>query len=93
MAVAKGQAGAVGSMVICAGGVSITVAVDADGQPVGPAHVCPECALAMLDGAIAPGEALLSRSLSASAQNLPIVLVLPAARIAVPWARGPPVLI
>lgn len=41
-AVARGQPEPVGEMVICTTGGLITVAVDAEGNPVGPAHVCPE---------------------------------------------------
>ena len=93
MASAKGQAAAMGSMVICAGGVSVTVAVDADGQPVGPAHYCPECALAMLPGMdppmVMPGEAVptvLVRDIAALAQASALPLLLPP-------ARGPPLVV
>lgn len=45
MAVARGQTHAAGQVVLCTGSGPVTVAVDADGQPIGPAHICPDCAL------------------------------------------------
>jgi hypothetical protein len=41
-AVARGQPGAVGEIVICAGGGLVTLRVDSQGDPVGPPHVCPD---------------------------------------------------
>lgn len=41
-ALARGQAAAAGEMVICAGGGFLTITVDAEGKPTGPAHVCPD---------------------------------------------------
>ncbi len=49
MAVARGQATAVGEMVLCIGGGVVSVPVDAQGNPTGPAHICPDCALSMFD--------------------------------------------
>lgn len=47
MAVARGQAAPAGSMVICAGQGFVTVLVDAEGQPTGAVHLCPDCALSL----------------------------------------------
>ena len=47
MAVARGQAVATGEMVISAPPVSWTVQVDAEGNPVGPPHVCPDCVMSL----------------------------------------------
>lgn len=80
LAVARGQAVASGQMVICSGGQVVTVSVDAEGNPVGPAHVCPDCALHVLD-------------LSPEAPVPGFVPVCTAQRLALaqtPWVHGPP---
>lgn len=52
LAQARGQAAAVGQMVICTGTGPVMVSVDTEGNPTGPPHICPEGALALfLDGA------------------------------------------
>jgi hypothetical protein len=53
---ARGQAMAAGEIVICAGGGAVTLAVDAEGNPTGPAHWCPDCVLLLLAG-LAPSAA------------------------------------
>jgi hypothetical protein len=45
MAFARGQAAPTGRIVICSGQGLMTVLVDADGQPTGDVHLCPDCAL------------------------------------------------
>lgn len=56
MAVARGQAyDAVGQIVLCTGHGAILVTVDAQGEPIEPPHLCPDCVLAMLaDTAVPP---------------------------------------
>lgn len=46
-ALARGESVAAGEVVICAGGGFVTVALDAQGNPVGPAHFCPDAVMAM----------------------------------------------
>ena len=46
LAVARGAPGAVGVLVICTGVGLSRVAVDADGKPAAPPHICPKCLLA-----------------------------------------------
>lgn len=48
MALAKGQPAAVGTMVLCLGGVTVAVPMDANGQPVSAPHLCPDCVLSVL---------------------------------------------
>lgn len=48
MAVARGQDAPAGTMVICAGYGVVTLALDAEGNPVGPVHPCPDCLAAHL---------------------------------------------
>ena len=43
VAFAQGANAAVGQMVICTGAGPVTVYVDAEGQPVGKPHSCPDC--------------------------------------------------
>ncbi|WP_353533273.1 hypothetical protein [Cognatishimia sp. WU-CL00825] len=49
MAIARGLPAAAGYMELCTGTGAVTVAVDAQGEPTGPSHLCPECALAVMD--------------------------------------------
>ena len=48
MAVARGMPGAAGSIVLCTGSGPVTILTDAEGQPIGPAHVCPDCTLSLI---------------------------------------------
>jgi len=48
MAVARGMPGVAGAVVLCTGTGPVTVLTDAEGQPVGPAHICPDCTLSLI---------------------------------------------
>lgn len=48
MAVARGMPGAAGSIVLCTGTGPVTILTDAEGQPIGPAHICPDCTLSLI---------------------------------------------
>lgn len=48
MAVARGMPNASGEIVLCTGTGPVSVLVDEDGQPVGPPHICPDCALSLI---------------------------------------------
>ncbi|MDO9525071.1 MAG: hypothetical protein Q7J57_05950 [Gemmobacter sp.] len=58
MAVARGQmrmTTATGTMlVICSGAGPMSITLDMDGNPVGPMHVCPDCALGMIADDVPP---------------------------------------
>ena len=43
MVLARSQAVAVDRVVICSGYGVMTIDLDADGNPIGPVHLCPEC--------------------------------------------------
>jgi hypothetical protein len=43
LVVARGGAQPVGQIVLCTGTGPVTIAVDADGQPVAAQHLCPDC--------------------------------------------------
>jgi len=55
MAVARGAPPPVGHAVLCTGQGTITVLVDADGQPTGEVHICPDCALGLFN-ALTPAQ-------------------------------------
>lgn len=48
MAVARGMSSASGEMVICTGNGAVTLSIDENGDPAGPAHICPDCALSLI---------------------------------------------
>lgn len=49
MSLARGQMrDTTGSMVLCTGTGPVSVQLDANGQPIGPIHVCPDCAIGAL---------------------------------------------
>ncbi|MDK3017523.1 hypothetical protein [Pseudodonghicola flavimaris] len=48
MAVARGNAGVAGQIVLCTGTGPVTVYVDENGAPTGPPHICPDFALHFL---------------------------------------------
>ena len=52
MAVARGMPGPDGQMVICTGQGPVMISVDANGNPVGPPHICPDAALSLLKMAL-----------------------------------------
>lgn len=56
----RGQPVAVGAVVLCIGGGAVTVPVDADGNPAGPAHPCPDCMAAQFTAPL-PGMTLPPR--------------------------------
>jgi hypothetical protein len=87
---ARGQAMAAGEIVICANGAAVTIAVDAEGNPTGAPHWCPDCVLLLLAG-LAPAHAAALPAAGAAAAAPPAMDRRPAAaRPAAPLARGPP---
>jgi hypothetical protein len=48
MAVARSANIATQTVVICAGYGATTIELDAEGNPAGPVHLCPECTLAFI---------------------------------------------
>lgn len=89
LAVARGQGALAGWMELCAGGTSVTVAMDADGNPIS-LHPCPDC-LTGVSGPLPAEAAPAVRPLTA-AQTLHPAPALPAMtrRSPAPPARGPP---
>jgi len=54
MALARGAPTPVGQAVLCTGTGPITVLVDAEGQPTGQVHICPDCAFGLMDAVLRP---------------------------------------
>ncbi|MGC8203749.1 hypothetical protein ACP2AV_13695 [Aliiroseovarius sp. PTFE2010] len=91
LALARGntQVG-VGQMALCTGSGTTIVTVDADGQPVGPSHYCPDCALGAFFMPQATAGAL---AVTPVASRLAVVALTPSflsVETADPSARGPP---
>lgn len=83
MAVARGtMKDASGAMVLCTGTGPITVLTDENGQPIGPNHICPDCAMSVMAGLAAP--------LSIASPNEQITALTPAAQLTPQSATDPP---
>lgn len=90
MAVARGQARVAGEVVICTGYGVTTISVDAEGNPTGPVHLCPDMVLAMM-AAIAVAPALPTPPQGEGRRLQTVELESAQAQaFVVPRARGPP---
>ena len=91
MAMARGATDAAGQMVICTGAGVVVVHVDAEGNPTGPPHICPDCALTVIAALEAPDSLDIPASgawerARVTAHDLPM----PGEAAQIPLARGPP---
>jgi hypothetical protein len=68
MAMARGTPAPVGQAVLCSGTGLVTVLVDAEGQPTGQVHICPDCALSILAGVTPPLAEVITVSRACSVQ-------------------------
>ena len=90
MAVARGMPGASGQMVICTGSGPVMISVDANGQPVGAAHICPEAALGLIQTAF-DSPAPAAHKAASSVRLVALVPLAKAGRFTVAaQARAPP---
>jgi hypothetical protein len=92
MAVARAQAPAAGVVELCLGERSVVLAIDADGRPVGPRHLCPDCvpAVTAAPPGGAPGPARPATFPRRAALPRAATTALPAPASAPPPARAPP---
>jgi len=91
MAVARGQATSVGTMVLCTGSGPASVPVDAEGKPTGPAHICPDCALSLFAAHAAPSpDPVRPVADAALAASAPVAQLLLRRHATLGLARGPP---
>lgn len=90
LASARGNAPAVGEIVICSGFGTHAIAVDADGNPTGPAHICPDGVSAFVSvDAPVPDQPLHSMA-NGERLTLPTLAALVQADRLRASARGPP---
>jgi hypothetical protein len=87
---ARGQAMAAGEIVICSGGAAVTIRVDSDGNPTGPAHWCPDCVITLLAGVSAPPGLPSPPTTLTAAPGVPPVASHSGRGVPAPCARGPP---
>lgn len=90
MAQARMAPGPQGHIVLCTGTGPLAVLVDVDGQPTGPAHICPDCAISLFQAVVdaGPNMAAPTAWIKAEAVGFKLVFHTPEAGPAV--ARGPP---
>lgn len=79
--------------VLCIGGGLVAVTLDAAGQPAGPGHFCPDCALTLVALPVDPPELQRPQGRALPMSAPPAVPILFAAACILPPARAPPVLI
>lgn len=91
-AVARGQEAGITEMVICAGGTTMTVSLDAQGNPVFAPHHCPDCLQAAGVGAMPPRPAILPQTARPAFIASHATHVAPRAHPFARAPRGPPVL-
>ena len=89
--VARGQAPAVGEMVLCTGQGIVTVGIDAEGNPVERQTLCPDNAATLLAAVAVAGPALPVAPAVLGRRSLPAVAAAPLLpRPGARQARAPP---
>jgi hypothetical protein len=91
LAGARGQTRTGESVILCTGAGALVVTLDAEGNPAGPAHVCPDMALALLAG-VAAGPPVVPAARPAGSEALTPAPAGPGAPVSLPLGepRGPP---
>jgi hypothetical protein len=87
---ARGTGHAVTEAVLCIGGGLVTVQLDAEGNPVGPAHICPDATLAFLPDLVGPRPVAVGIAARPLSYPLTDATTGPAARAILPPSTGPP---
>ncbi|MDU8929874.1 hypothetical protein RXV86_21010 [Alisedimentitalea sp. MJ-SS2] len=91
MAVARGMPNATGEIILCTSEGIVSVAVDENGQPVDPPHICPDCAMSLF-AFVAETSPFPVRPLGSVETLIPTKVIHQASAQEVPAAaRGPPV--
>ncbi len=91
MAIARGMPAATGFMELCTGTGPVMVPMDAQGNPTGPAHICPDFTLSLMDAVAVPQGILMQLSGSVHIiWDAEVALFIGVQAIA-PSARDPPV--
>jgi hypothetical protein len=94
MAMARGMTkDAADQVVLCTEAGPVTVTLDAQGNPIGPVHICPDCALyfvgLMADTPTTPPAVVHIQTLDQTSVVAPQTTVIPNCAT----ARGPPVFV
>ncbi|MGX9353282.1 hypothetical protein ACS3QZ_18965 [Shimia sp. W99] len=91
MAIARGMPGAAGYAEYCINESAVMVPVDSEGNPTGPAHICPDFSLSLLNWVeIAPVVVVPVTGNASRIETWHQALVQPI-RLVVASARAPPV--
>ncbi len=90
MAVARGQTRVAGEVVICTGYGVTTISVDANGNPVGPVHLCPDMVLGLMAALDTPPPVVTRPEGRVERIETPEPVRLSAQSAPVARARGPP---
>lgn len=93
MAEARAMAAPTGEMVLCTGTGPLSVLVDAEGRPTGPAHICPDCALALFADITPPVSTPEPVLRAVALSGFGALARLVAQRSVAASARGPPAFI
>lgn len=91
MASARSMTSATGEMILCTGTGPVAIQFDADGNPTGPPHICPDCAMSFLSGTLPECVAQIVRLYQTTAPMRPDAVAVPPSHNRIPMARGPPV--
>lgn len=92
-AVARTMPDATGKMVLCTGSGPVMVYMDAEGNPTGAPHICPDCALSLIVANPEPDLILTPLGVWTTA-SVPAPILMEAAQIIpVARARAPPLTI
>lgn len=90
MAIAQGMPGVAGYAELCIGHEPVMVTVDAEGNPTGESHICPEFGLSLLN-AVTAGETHCAAPDSKARKAVGVVAVTaPVIRAVQTSARAPP---
>ncbi|MBR9843632.1 MAG: hypothetical protein GYB25_10750 [Rhodobacteraceae bacterium] len=90
MAIARGMPMPADQIELCTGSGPVMMAVDAEGNPTGPAHICPDFSLSLLNAVAVPEVVLVRVEGRGEKIVVPEERVLRVIRGVSTVARGPP---
>ncbi len=90
MAIARGMPGVAGYAEFCISESAVMVPVDADGNPTGPAHVCPDISFALMIAVAPPHPQPIPATGNARVVRFENVTPPDVIRVVVSSARAPP---
>jgi hypothetical protein len=90
LAGARGTAQSVDQIVLCTGAGPVSVPVDANGQPTGPSHLCPDCLPTLIAGPPATPDTTRAMAVTRAAWRIAAAPAPTGYGIAAFTARAPP---